>query len=390
MLSSTSLLHGNCIFNRNNTVATQQGMKTYWLCKSYRITMCRARCITHQGRVISATGVHNHQPHMKGPHYPSDFPMPTSSGSGSNGNSANHPSMRLPLPPPPPISTGQSSAIQHGINHLAPPQHQLIQQTDSHQSLHHSPSQSHHGHQEHHGPSANAQSQSTSNNSVSLQNMMQSVLNPNNVLHQSHISQILNPIHHQHHPHVQLLNRVDAHGPQGGSHGVHGPHDSHSSHGSHGHVSHPSPHMNSSHHPPSSLQITPIISSNQDLHSPDSSPRSSSHGHHLHTHHGHLHQNQIHQQQQDSPSLQHHHQSLTATTAANSVVVTSSSIAPLNASNAGNAGSSPISPPAQTTQQQQQQQQHCDSENEGHSITSESNIMSTISMAQPSFKMEQI
>jgi hypothetical protein len=27
MLSSTSLLHGNCIFNRNNTVATQQGMK---------------------------------------------------------------------------------------------------------------------------------------------------------------------------------------------------------------------------------------------------------------------------------------------------------------------------------------------------------------------------
>lgn len=30
MLSSTSLLHGNCIFNRNNTVATQQGLKTYW------------------------------------------------------------------------------------------------------------------------------------------------------------------------------------------------------------------------------------------------------------------------------------------------------------------------------------------------------------------------
>ncbi|XP_037954148.1 hybrid signal transduction histidine kinase A isoform X2 [Teleopsis dalmanni] len=66
MLSSTSLLHGNCVFNRNNTVATQQGMKTYWLCKSYRISMCRARCITHQGRVISATGVHNHPPHMRG------------------------------------------------------------------------------------------------------------------------------------------------------------------------------------------------------------------------------------------------------------------------------------------------------------------------------------
>lgn len=64
MLSSTSLLHGNCIFNRNNTVATQQGLKTYWLCKSYRISMCKARCITHQGRVISATGVHNHLQHM--------------------------------------------------------------------------------------------------------------------------------------------------------------------------------------------------------------------------------------------------------------------------------------------------------------------------------------
>lgn len=50
MLSSTSLLHGNCIFNRNNTVATQAGLKTYWLCKSYRISMCKARCITHQVR----------------------------------------------------------------------------------------------------------------------------------------------------------------------------------------------------------------------------------------------------------------------------------------------------------------------------------------------------
>lgn len=51
MLSSTSLLHGNCVFNRNNTVATQAGLKTYWLCKSYRISMCKARCITHQVRI---------------------------------------------------------------------------------------------------------------------------------------------------------------------------------------------------------------------------------------------------------------------------------------------------------------------------------------------------
>lgn len=53
MLSSTSLLHGNCIFNRNNTVATQAGLKTYWLCKSYRVSMCKARCITHQVLVFS-------------------------------------------------------------------------------------------------------------------------------------------------------------------------------------------------------------------------------------------------------------------------------------------------------------------------------------------------
>lgn len=26
--------------------------------------MCKARCITHQGKVISATGIHNHAPHM--------------------------------------------------------------------------------------------------------------------------------------------------------------------------------------------------------------------------------------------------------------------------------------------------------------------------------------
>lgn len=26
--------------------------------------MCKARCITHQGKVISATGMHNHAPHM--------------------------------------------------------------------------------------------------------------------------------------------------------------------------------------------------------------------------------------------------------------------------------------------------------------------------------------
>lgn len=63
MLTANSLLHENCVFNRNNIVATQAGLKTYWLCKSYRISTCKARCITFKGQVISATGSHNHHPH---------------------------------------------------------------------------------------------------------------------------------------------------------------------------------------------------------------------------------------------------------------------------------------------------------------------------------------
>ncbi|XP_063706927.1 sex determination protein fruitless-like [Culicoides brevitarsis] len=120
MLSSTSLLHGNCIFNRNNTVATQQGMKTYWLCKSYRITMCRARCITHQGRVISATGVHNHSPHMK-------------NGPGSENTDPNQPppqpivisssAVAVSLPPPPSAiqSSSLASRISTSMAHHGPP-----------------------------------------------------------------------------------------------------------------------------------------------------------------------------------------------------------------------------------------------------------------------------
>lgn len=33
--------------------------------RSYRLTTCRARCITAQGRIMSQTGVHNHAPHVK-------------------------------------------------------------------------------------------------------------------------------------------------------------------------------------------------------------------------------------------------------------------------------------------------------------------------------------
>ncbi|XP_065076392.1 broad-complex core protein isoforms 1/2/3/4/5-like isoform X1 [Ochlerotatus camptorhynchus] len=100
MLSSTSLLHNNCIFNRNNTVATQQGLKTYWLCKSYRVSMCRARCITHHGQVISSTGVHNHPPHMKGPHEFSHQSQP-----------------QPPPPPPPPPNLGPPQPIPQNHHH---------------------------------------------------------------------------------------------------------------------------------------------------------------------------------------------------------------------------------------------------------------------------------
>jgi hypothetical protein len=55
--------------------------------------MCKSRCITHQGKVISATGVHNHLPHINSKndipqkHIPNDYltisskSMPSSSSS---------------------------------------------------------------------------------------------------------------------------------------------------------------------------------------------------------------------------------------------------------------------------------------------------------------------
>lgn len=210
MLSSTSLLHGNCIFNRNNTVATQQGMKTYWLCKSYRITMCRARCITHQGRVISATGMHNHQPHMKGSYPNTDF---IQSGNGtsvsSNGNSISV-SMRLPSVILPSMSSAAPQNIQSETS--PPPQNSnfLTQHQESQQSQHpltdsqsqeptshatlniqHSPS-THHN--EHATPSVDSSPVQHNHSNISVQNMMQHVLSPNNLMHLTNMTTILNPM----------------------------------------------------------------------------------------------------------------------------------------------------------------------------------------------------
>ncbi|XP_062539460.1 broad-complex core protein isoforms 1/2/3/4/5 isoform X1 [Armigeres subalbatus] len=153
MLSSTSLLHNNCIFNRNNTVATQQGLKTYWLCKSYRVSMCRARCITHQGQVISSTGVHNHPPHMKGPHeYSHQQPqLPPPPPPPSLGPSHDHSNI------PPPLNNGNyneyhsNSHFHSGPNHamMGPPPHHETNQYQSHHQLPSYPETPGHHHQYH-------------------------------------------------------------------------------------------------------------------------------------------------------------------------------------------------------------------------------------------------
>lgn len=242
MLSSTSLLHGNCIFNRNNTVATQQGMKTYWLCKSYRISMCRARCITHQGRVISATGVHNHAPHMKNP--------PANSGSGDS-------SGQTPPPQPIVISTTAATPVTSSQTIRIVPQsiaNSMVQQHQTSSSPHlmvqhnsqpqvtqyQGPQVSHHIV----GPQTITATQVQQQPTAVIQNMMQNVLTSNNLMHQHHlatsihgltnIGPILNPLQqHQHHvltnihapPSLQITPVVNAHhiqpSPTGPHHGSH-------------------------------------------------------------------------------------------------------------------------------------------------------------------------
>ncbi|GAB0093086.1 broad-complex core protein [Sergentomyia squamirostris] len=193
MLSTTSLLHGNCIFNRNNTVATQQGMKTYWLCKSYRITMCRARCITHQGRVISATGVHNHQPHMKSPG--GEMPLPQGTGmrmSQVQGIGQN---------PPPPVTSNQmpaNSQTSQGLANLSP-QHSMNAQQLQHQNHHHQ--------QHHHQAHGNVMHNVLSHNNLMQISNMNPLGNQQQQIHQTHhtptnlqITSVHNNAHHLHSP----------------------------------------------------------------------------------------------------------------------------------------------------------------------------------------------
>ncbi|EDV94646.1 broad-complex core protein isoforms 1/2/3/4/5 isoform X1 [Drosophila grimshawi] len=175
MLSTTSLLHGNCVFNRNNTVATQQGMKTYWLCKSYRISMCRARCITHLGRIISATGVHNHMPHMRGGNGAGNGNgngnLPPTTTTNSSSNSSNTGQTVTPNPNPgqtnySSISDGNGLEMNHATagnssgssgrlgvnifgNQTTPASSPGGHHSGSHHHPHHHPPHHHHPHHHH-------------------------------------------------------------------------------------------------------------------------------------------------------------------------------------------------------------------------------------------------
>lgn len=241
MLSSTSLLHGNCIFNRNNTVATQQGMKTYWLCKSYRLTMCRARCITHRGTVISATGVHNHQPHMKGTFPHGEFIQ--SGNSTANSSPTEHNQLKFsaleqsqPGIPNATVTTAnnpnQASALEQSQPQSQQRQHQahddiLPSVRQQHQdatqplhssqnnpqnaisNIHHSPNPQHAEQQQQHTTIHPANHNSNHSNAVSIQ-MMQNVLSQNNLMNLSNMTPILNPMQ-SHLPHLSHLNSAHSH-----------------------------------------------------------------------------------------------------------------------------------------------------------------------------------
>lgn len=192
--------------------------------------MCRARCITHQGRVISATGVHNHPPHIKSPATLSDDVNQISSQPIVIASSTVSTNTTVPAVSCNPIN--QSIRIVPSSQQQTPSfQHMPTIQTFSSQSTHlpvvqHIQSSQANNQHMHHIISGGAPQTITTQN----------ILNSNNIMHPHHlatsihglpnIGPILNPL--QQHPHHVLTNI----------------------------------------HPPSSLQITPVINSSH-LHSPN-------------------------------------------------------------------------------------------------------------------------
>lgn len=99
--------------------------------------MCRARCITHQGRVISATGVHNHPPHMA---MKSHEMQNSQAGAPSHNNSSQSSPPQNPYcqqPPNMPMPSGPPA--QHPLHHPGnhPPQLMHYPPFPHHLSHHH-------------------------------------------------------------------------------------------------------------------------------------------------------------------------------------------------------------------------------------------------------------
>lgn len=150
--------------------------------------MCRARCITHQGRVISSTGMHNHPNHMKGSHAINDL----------HGNSMAV-TMRLASHIPPVISFGQSHSTSNTHNNhniLATSSHQrnVHESNDINQS-HNNQSHDVHSNEQnvHHSAVTNQHQHQHHNETISHENMMHTVLNQNNLMQLSGMVPNLGP-----------------------------------------------------------------------------------------------------------------------------------------------------------------------------------------------------
>lgn len=191
--------------------------------------MCRARCITHQGRVISATGVHNHPPHMKGPSGSNGdviqaSPQSVSMSSISSVNTSGVPTLCTSSPTSQTIrivSTSQQQQQQSPLLQHLPSVQQVTSQASAHlpvvQHIQPPSMAGQHMHQ-HHIITGSPQAIATQN-----------VLSSNNLMHQHHLatslhglintSPMLNPLQHQHHvltnihppPSLQITPVMNAH-----------------------------------------------------------------------------------------------------------------------------------------------------------------------------------
>lgn len=173
--------------------------------------MCRARCITHQGRVISATGVHNHAPHMKSPssnencvnsNQPPPQPIVINSSATLNPTSISQTIRVVSQPIPSTIHPPSLAQSQPSSTHVLHPNHHSLQSVGS-PHIQHLATQP---------PLVNQQLQTIAGPvqqpTTVIQNMMQNVLTSNNLMHHSHLTTSIHgltnigpilPIQHQHH-----------------------------------------------------------------------------------------------------------------------------------------------------------------------------------------------